>query len=84
MPKHARVAIIMAAMIIFAIAMLDLVRSKVEAGGRALKTAAVQYSTIKKIYAAPADLVRTSADAQDKASNLLPQATEIKQLTTVR
>jgi hypothetical protein len=43
MPKRARVAIVMAAMIIFAIAMLHLVRSKVEASGRALKTA---YSSI--------------------------------------
>jgi len=66
MPKCARVAIVMAAMIIFAIAMLDLVRSKVEASGRALKTAAVQYSTLKRIYAAPADVVRTTADGQDK------------------
>ena len=49
MPKRARVAIVMAAMIIFAIAMLDLVRSKVEASGRALKTVAVQYSTLKRI-----------------------------------
>ena len=66
MPKCARVAIVMAAMIIFAIAMLDLVRSKVEASGRALKTAAVQYSTLKRIYAAPADVVRTTTDGQDK------------------
>jgi hypothetical protein len=66
MPKRARVAIIMAAMIIFAVAMLDLVRSKVEASGRALKTAAVQYSTIKKIYSAPADLVRATIAGQDK------------------
>lgn len=64
MPKHARVAILMAAMIIFAVAMLNLVRSKVEASGRALKTAAVQYSTIKRIYAAPADLVRASSVGQ--------------------
>lgn len=66
MPKHARVAIVMAAMIIFAIAMLDLVRSKVEASGRALKTAAVQYSTIKRIYAVPADLVRTNTTEQNR------------------
>lgn len=66
MPKRARVAILMAAMIIFAVAMLDLVRSKVEASGRALKTAAVQYSSIKRIYATPTDLVRTSADTQAK------------------
>lgn len=66
MPKRARVAILMAAMIIFAVAMLDLVRSKVEASGRALKTAAVQYSTLKRIYATPTDLVRTSVDTQDK------------------
>lgn len=56
MPKHARVAILMAAMIIFAVAMLSLIRSKVEASGHALKTAAVQYSTIKRIYAPPAGL----------------------------
>ena len=56
MPKHARVAILMAAMIMFAIAMLNLVRSRVEASGRALKSAAVQYSTIKRIYAVPAGL----------------------------
>jgi hypothetical protein len=66
MPKRARVAIIMAAMIIFAVAMLNLVRSKVEASGQALKTAAVQYSTIKRIYAAPAEFVRTTEDVQDK------------------
>lgn len=66
MPKRARVAILMAAMIIFAVAMLDLVRSKVEASGRALKTAAVQYSTLKRIYATPTDLVRTSVSTQDK------------------
>jgi hypothetical protein len=66
MPKHARVAILMAAMIIFAVAMLNLVRSKVEAGGQALKTAAVQYSAVKRIYAAPADLVGTSTVVQDK------------------
>lgn len=66
MPKRARVAILMAAMIIFAAAMLDLVRSKVEAGGRALKTAAVQYSTVKRIYAGPADLVRAASADADK------------------
>lgn len=66
MPKRARVAILMVAMIIFAVAMLDLVRSKVEASGRALKTAAVQYSTLKRIYAAPTGLVRTSVSTQDK------------------
>ena len=66
MPKRARVAIIMVAMIIFAVAMLNLVRSKVEASGQALKTAAVQYSTIKRIYATPAVLVRTSVEVQDK------------------
>jgi hypothetical protein len=66
MPKHARVAILMAAMIIFAVAMLNLVRAKVEAGGRALKTAAVQYSAVKRIYAAPVDLVGTSAGGQDR------------------
>jgi hypothetical protein len=63
MPKHARVAILMAAMIIFAVAMLDLVRSRVEASGRALKTATVQYSSIKRIYAAPTtDLVRSTSE----------------------
>lgn len=67
MPKHARVAILMAAMVIFAVAMLDLVRSKVEASGQALKTAAVQYSSIKRIYAPPpTNLVRAAADAVDK------------------
>ena len=66
MPKRARVAILMAAMVIFAVAMLNLVRSKVEASGRALKTAAVQYSAIKRIYASPADLVPTTVNAQAK------------------
>jgi hypothetical protein len=66
MPKHLRVAILMAAMIIFAAAMLDLVRSKVEASGRASKTAAVQYSTIKRIYAAPTGLVPAVAGGQDR------------------
>ncbi len=67
MPKPARVAILMAIMVIFAIAMLDLVRSKVEASGRAFRSAATQYSTLKKIYTAPADLVRgTHPPAQDK------------------
>lgn len=66
MPKGARVAILMVAMVIFAVAMLDLVRSKVEASGRVLKTAAVQYSTVKKIYSAPLDLVRASIDTQTK------------------
>jgi hypothetical protein len=60
MPKRVRVAIVMAAMIIFAVAMLNLVRSKVEASGRALKTAAVQYSAVKRIYAAPAELIRAT------------------------
>jgi hypothetical protein len=66
MPKHARVAIIMAGIVIFAIAMLDFVRSKVEASGRTLKTAAAQYSTIKRFYAAPANLVPASAIDQAK------------------
>ena len=66
MPKRARVAIVMAAMIIFAVAMLNLVRSKVEASGQALKTAAVQYSTIKRIYTAPAELVSTADVVKDK------------------
>jgi hypothetical protein len=65
MPKHARVAIVMAAMIIFAIVMLDLVRSKVQASGQAFKAAEVQYTTIKRIYSAPADLVRSSARSSD-------------------
>jgi hypothetical protein len=67
MPKLARVAILMAIMVIFAIAMLDLVRSKVEASGRAFRSAATQYSTLKKIYTVPADLVRGAhPPAQDK------------------
>ncbi len=67
MPKPARVAILMAAMVIFAIAMLDLVRSKVEASGRAFRSAAIQYSSLKKIYTAPADLLRgTHPTAEDK------------------
>ena len=61
MPKRARVAIVMAAMVIFAIAMLDLVRSKVEASGRAFKAAAIQYTTVKRIFAVPADMVHSSA-----------------------
>ena len=66
MPKQARVAIVMAAIIIFAVAMLDLVRSKVEASGRAFKAATVEYTTIKKIYAVPtADVVHASAQASD-------------------
>lgn len=65
MPRHARVAIIMAAIIIFAIAMLDLVRSKVEASGHAIKAAALQYSTIKKIYVSPPQLLRTAAEERD-------------------
>jgi hypothetical protein len=60
MPKQARVAILMIAMVIFAIAMLNLVRSKVEASGRALKTAAIQYSSLKKIYT-PSNLVQPVA-----------------------
>jgi hypothetical protein len=67
MPKQARVAILMATMVIFAIAMLDLVRSKVEASERAFRSAATQYSTLKKIYTGPADLVRGAHPAaQDK------------------
>ena len=50
MPKRARVAILMIAIVVFAVAMLDLVRSKVEASGQSLKTAALQYSSLKKIY----------------------------------
>ena len=66
MPKQARVAILMASMVIFAIAMLDLVRSKVEASGRAFRSAAAQYSTLKKVYTAPADLLRGAHPAQEK------------------
>ena len=67
MPKQARVAILMVSMVIFAIAMLALVRAKVQASGRAFRSAAVQYSTLKKIYAAPADLLRGAHPAaQDK------------------
>jgi hypothetical protein len=66
MPKFARVAILMAAMIIFAIAMLNLVRSKVEASGRAFKTAAVQYTTLRKIYTAPGTIIGDAAGASDK------------------
>ena len=50
MPKHARVAILMTAIVMFAVAMLDLVRSKVEASSQSLKSAALQYSSLKKIY----------------------------------
>jgi hypothetical protein len=56
----------MAAIIIFAVAMLDLVRSKVQASGRALKTAAVQYSTVKRIYTAPGDLIPATTVDQNK------------------
>jgi hypothetical protein len=57
----------MVTMVIFAIAMLDLVRSKAEASGRAFRSAAVQYSGLKKIYTAPADLLRGAHPAaQDK------------------
>lgn len=66
MPKLARVAIVMAAMIIFAVAMLNLVRSKVEASGRAFKAAAVQYTTLRKIYAVPSSVVRAASEASDK------------------
>jgi hypothetical protein len=85
MPKRARVAIVVAAMIIFAIAMLDLVRSKVEASGRALKTVAVQYSTLKRIYAAPAEVDRAAANGQAKRQySLIPETFERKQLTDGR
>ena len=60
MPKQTRVAILMAAMIIFAIAMLNLVRSKVESSGRAVRTAAVQYSTLRKVYVPRTDFVNTT------------------------
>jgi hypothetical protein len=66
MPKQARVAILMASMVIFAAAMLNLVRSKVEASGHAFRNAATQYSSLKKVYSAPADLVRAAHPAQDK------------------
>ena len=62
MPKQTRVAILMAAMIIFAIAMLNLVRSKVESSGRAVRTAAVQYSTVRKIYVPRTDLINTTVN----------------------
>jgi hypothetical protein len=55
MPKQARVAIVMASMVIFAVTMLDLVRSRVDADGRAFKSAAAQYTSLKKIYTAPGD-----------------------------
>lgn len=67
MPKQARVAILMASMVIFAVAMLALVRSKVEASGRAFRSAAIQYSTLKKIYATPTDLLRAAHIGQDKS-----------------
>ena len=68
MPKLARVAILMAAMILFAVAMLDLVRSKVEASGHAFKAAAVQYATLRKIYAIPTSVVRVPSEAPNKAA----------------
>ncbi len=58
----------MVTMVIFAIAMLDLVRSKVEASGRAFRSAAVQYSSLKKIYTAPADLLRGTHPAPQEKS----------------
>lgn len=67
MPKQARVAILMASMVIFAVAMLALVRSKVEASGRAFRSAAIQYSTLKKIYTTPTDLLRAAHIGQDKS-----------------
>ena len=69
MPKSARVAIVMAAMIIFAVVMLNLVRSRVEASGRAFKAAAVQYSTLRKVYAVPGAVVPTPATALDGTSH---------------
>lgn len=67
MPKQARVAILMATMVLFAVAMLNLVRSKVEASGRAIKGAAIQYSSLKKIYTAPGDLLPGIATSQEKS-----------------
>ena len=67
MPKHARVAIVMIAMVVFAVAMLNLVRSKVEASGRALKSAAVQYSSVKKIYTAPSEVARADETSLEVA-----------------
>ena len=67
MPKVARVAIVMAAMIIFAVVMLNLVRSKVEASGRAFKAAAVQYTNLRKIYGVPGALLGAAAGASGKA-----------------
>jgi hypothetical protein len=55
----------MAAMVIFAIAMLNLVRSKVEASGRAFRSAAIQYRSLKKVYTAPADLLRGAHPATE-------------------
>jgi hypothetical protein len=62
MPKHVRVAILMVTIVMFAVAMLDLVRSKVEASGLSLKTAALQYSSLKKIYT-PSSMVPPSSGA---------------------
>ena len=69
MPKSARVAIVMAAMIIFAVVMLDLVRSKVEASGRAFKAAAVQYSTLRKIYVVPGTVIPAPSGASNRAAD---------------
>jgi hypothetical protein len=56
----------MVGMVIFAIAMLNLVRSKVEASGRAFRSAANQYSTVKRIYTAPLDLLHSTVRAQEQ------------------
>ena len=66
MPKHARVAILMLAMVIFAMAMLNLVRSKVTTNSRAFRSAAIQYSTLRRIYTAPGDSIRGTIAPQDK------------------
>jgi len=71
MPKHARVAILMVTIVMFAVAMLDLVRSKVEASGLSLKTAALQYSSLKKIYA-PTNPVHPPTGASSE-SNATPR-----------
>jgi len=63
MARHTRVLVLMVAMVVFAIAMLDLVRSKVEASGRAFRSAATQYSSVKRIYAAPVDLLHSNTAA---------------------
>lgn len=69
MPKHARVAILMIAIVIFAVAMLDLVRSKVEASSQSLKTAALQYSSLKKIYTPTASVHALTGSGPESTAN---------------